>query len=194
MRKRTALALGVATAGAALLLTVGGTYAYFSASAVSEPGQITAGDLTVEVDERSPNGSSGLVGLDGAAPGGRWPESSTESYTLVITNTGSLPALIDSIDVVVTSEGRPDLSEALEIRYSLVSGDHGPNWSQGSGWVGLDPGPVLDRLPRRPAPIRPGRSSALHFQLRWPDGAPEYDNLFQGAGTEFMFDITLGQA
>ncbi|MGV2385600.1 MAG UNVERIFIED_CONTAM: CalY family protein, partial [Thermobifida fusca] len=37
MRKKTALVLGVATACAALLLTLGGTYAYFSASAVSKP-------------------------------------------------------------------------------------------------------------------------------------------------------------
>lgn len=194
MRKRTALALGVAAAGAALLLSVGGTYAYFSTSAVSQPGQITAGNLRVEVDEHGPNGASGLVGLSGAAPGGRWPASSAESYALVITNTGSLSALIDSIDVVVTDGSRPNLSEALEIRYSLVPGNREPDWSRGSGWVGLDPGPVLDHLPGRPAPLGPGSSSELHFQLRWPNGTPEYDNRFQGAETEFMFDVSLGQA
>ncbi|MEY9214601.1 hypothetical protein NI17_018965 [Thermobifida halotolerans] len=194
MRKRTVLALGVATASAALLLSAGGTYAYFSASAVSQPGQITAGDLTVEVDEHGPGGASGLVGLGGAAPGGRWPASSTESYTLVISNTGSLPALIDSIDVVVTGGTRPNLSEALEARYSLTAEGRGPNWSRGSGWIGLDSGPVLDHLPGRPALVRPGGSSELHFQLRWPDSDPEYDNRFQGAETEFVFDVSLGQA
>jgi len=194
MRKKTALVLGVATACAALLLTLGGTYAYFSASAVSKPGQITAGNLSVEVDERDPSGASGFVGLLGAAPGGQWPASDSESYTLVITNTGSLSALIDSIDVVITSGRQPDLSEALEIRYSFAGGRHGPDWSQGSGWVDLVPGPILDLLPRRPAPIQPGESCALHFQLRWPNRASEYDNLFQGAETEFMFDVSLGQA
>ncbi|TDQ52209.1 SipW-dependent-type signal peptide-containing protein [Actinorugispora endophytica] len=195
MRKRTALVLGAAATAAALLLSAGGTYAYFAASAVSLPGEITAGDLTVEVDHRAPDSGSGPVGLSEAAPGRRWPASAEESYGLVITNTGSIPAGIDSIDLVV-ADGRavPDLSEALEIRYSLTPAGHDPDWSRGSGWTGLASGPVLDLLPRRPTVLRPGRSGELHFQLRWPDGAPEYDNRFQGAGTEFVFNVGLGQA
>lgn len=194
MRKRTALVLGTAAAGAALLLSVGGTYAYFTASAASPSGQVTAGDLTVEVDERAPDGASGLVGLSGAAPGGRWPASAEESYALVITNTGSLSAEIDTIDLEVTGGGEPNLSEALRIRYDLTDADRAPDWSRGSDWVALASGPVLDTLPRRPGPIRPGASSELHFQLRWPDGDPAHDNRFQGAGTEFVFNVSLAQA
>lgn len=127
-------------------------------------------------------------------PGDSGHPPDSEAYTLVITNTGSLSALIDSIDVVITSGSQPNLSDALEIRYSLVGGHRGPDWSQGSNWVELTSGSVLDHLPHRPAPLRPGESRALYFQLRWPNRASEYDNLFQGAETEFMFDVSLGQA
>ena len=136
MRKKTALVLGVATACAALLLTLGGTYAYFSASAVSKPGQITAGNLSVEVDERDPSGASGFVGLRGAAPGGQWPASDSESYTLVITNTGSLSALIDSIDVVITSGRRAGSQRSPGDPVQLVGGvtvRTGPRAA--AGWI-----------------------------------------------------------
>lgn len=194
MRKRTVLVVGALVTMAALLLSIGGTYAYFAASAVSHPGQITAGDLTVELSDRSPSGGSGPIGFSGAAPGGRWPASDSESYGLVITNTGSVPAVIDAIELSVTGGGQPNLSEALQVRYTLTAAGRGPDWPRGGGWGPLTTGSVLPTLPQSPTLVHPGRSAELHFQLRWPDGAPEYDNRFQGASTEFAFDVRLGQA
>ncbi|GLU47138.1 hypothetical protein Nans01_14890 [Nocardiopsis ansamitocini] len=179
-----------------MLLSIGGTYAYFTATDTTPSNEITAGDLTVEINERSPDGTSGPLKLGLVAPGGQWPASPRDSYSLVISNSGSILAEFEALDLTVTSEGTgntPDLSEALEVRYGMVAGAREPDWGRGSGWIRLESGSVLETLRRAPATVPAGTSSELRFQLRWPNGTPEHDNRFQGADTEFVFSVRLGQ-
>ncbi|GAA3736750.1 hypothetical protein HDA32_005528 [Spinactinospora alkalitolerans] len=200
LKKRAALALGAAATVGALMLCVGGTYAYFTANARGQAGEIRAGDLSVDAAGLGPEDGSGPVAITAAAPGRRWPASDGDSYTLVVNNTGSVDARIEKLLISITgggADGRPNLSEALEIRYTTEAKRSGaPDWDGGSGWAALPrtSASVLDSLRRRPGTVGAGETQELHFQVRWPDGDPDHDNRFQGAGTEFAFTVRLGQA
>ncbi|MGE4284093.1 MAG: TasA family protein [Clostridia bacterium] len=132
-----------------VVLVAGGTYAYFSDSAVSEGNTFVTG--TLELDSaRNDLPIEGPMFYTNSTPGGMsgtglWEPNKTVTRTLFVTNTGTLPAKLDRIQAQLVTQGLDPEVEAMYKQDMKIATRYAVN-SMRNNYTWLDIDVFLDAL------------------------------------------------
>lgn len=176
-RKLATAAGGVAIVAAAIALTAG-TYSYFSDQNTNDPAGTKAGTLRVAVDGMR---NASKVDVQNIAPG------QSVAHRFTVTNTGSLPGRL-YLKLNTTDNVGDILDNALIGHVYDLTGNH--NVAYGNPFSSM----TRAAFPASDAGVLgPGDSKTFQLNLRFPNGAPAHDNLYQGAVTGFSVKARLDQ-
>ncbi|MFM2105104.1 MAG: hypothetical protein RL338_136 [Chloroflexota bacterium] len=161
----------VGSAALATLVVVGvaapSSFATFAAEGTSNGNSATAGDLTVTVNGLQ--SAPAFVTIVNAVP-----EMSPRTYTLDVTNTGSVAASLTVISRNIGSTTPTSLDDVLSVTI------------KDSGNATVYAGKI-SAIDFDLASLAAGATSSYSVAITWPDNPPATDNLYQDA--QVSFDI-----
>jgi len=134
----------IASALALVLIVSGGTYAYFSDTVASEGNTFTTGTLTMDSvrDDLPITGPMFYTNItsDGLKGTGYWEPGKRLVRTLIVTNTGSLPAQLNHIQAqLINANGATDAEKAMFLRDMKIQTRYAVNAMRNNyTWLDID--------------------------------------------------------